>query len=80
MKTIKLNKLEKQALLTQKEPLSIEHNGKIIGYYYPIIDYQEVKKAKEELDVIMEKVLAETELTEEKYVSKFMKTVEESSI
>ena len=76
MKTVKLNELVKENLLTLKEPLVIEHDGKLVGYYYPVINHQEVKKAKEQLDVIMEKVLAETELTEEEYVSTFMEADE----
>ncbi len=79
MKTIQLNKLEKDGLLTQKEPIAIEYNNKLIGYYYPVIDYQEAKKAKEELDIVMEKVLEETGLTEEEYVSMFM-NIEESCV
>lgn len=78
MKTVKLNELEKENLLTLKEPLFIEHDSKLVGYYYQVINHQEVKKAKEKLDVIMEKVLAETELPEEEYVSNFMETVEKS--
>ena len=77
MKTVKLEELVKQGLLTQKEPLYLEHNVKLIGYYYPVINHQEVKKAKEKLDEIMEKVLAETKLTEEEYLSKFMQAFEE---
>jgi hypothetical protein len=77
MKTVKLNELKKEALLTQKEPIAIEYNSKIIGYYKPVIDSQTAKKAKEELDIIMEKVLKEIGLTEEEYVSMFMK-IEES--
>ena len=76
MKTVKLNELVKENLLTLKEPLVIEYDGKLVGYYYPVINHQEVKKAKEQLDVIMEKVLAETELTEEEYVSIFMEADE----
>lgn len=72
MKNLKLNDLEKQLLLTQKESLSIEHNGKLVGYYYPVINHQQVKKTKETLDDIMDKILAETGLTEEEYVSTFM--------
>jgi hypothetical protein len=78
MKTIKLNELSKQALLTLKEPLFIEHDGSPVGYYYPVINHQEVKKAKEELDSIMAKVLAETGLTEEEYVAEFLNAYEES--
>lgn len=79
MKTVKLNELEKEALLTQKEPIAIEYNSKIIGYYKLVIDSQIAKKAKEELDIIMEKVLKEIGLTEKEYVSMFMK-IEESCV
>ncbi|MGB5596352.1 MAG: hypothetical protein WBM32_21385 [Crocosphaera sp.] len=80
MKTIKFNNIEKEDLLKQKEPICIEHNSKQIGYYYPITEYKDIKEAKEELDVIMEKVLAKTELTEEEYVSRFMSAVEKSCV
>jgi hypothetical protein len=79
MKTIQLNELKKEALLTQKEPIAIEYNNKIIGYYNPVVDYQKAKKAKEKLDLIMEKVLEETGMTEEEYVSIFM-NIEESCV
>jgi hypothetical protein len=69
MKNAQLNDLEKQALLTPNEPLSIEYNGKLVGYYYPVINHQQVKNAKEELDAIMSQILAETGLTEEEYLS-----------
>lgn len=78
MKIVKLNELSKQALLTLKEPLTLEHDGIPVGYYYPVINHQEVKKAKEELDSIMDKVLDKTGLTEEEYVEQFLKVVEES--
>ena len=66
MKNIELNDLEKQFLLAEKELISIEHEGKTIGYYYPIGDREAAKKAKEELDRIMEKTLHPTGLTEER--------------
>ncbi len=69
MKNLKLNDLEKQILLAQKELISIEHEGKTIGYYYPVGDREVAKKAKEELDIIMEKTLHPTGLTEERIAS-----------
>ena len=66
MKNIEFNELEKQFLLAQKELISIEHEGKTIGYYYPIGDREAAQKAKEELDRIIEKTLHPTGLTEEK--------------
>ncbi|NEP88251.1 MAG: hypothetical protein F6K18_16225 [Okeania sp. SIO2C2] len=73
MKNIKFNDLEKQFLLAEKELISIEHEGKTIGYYYPIGDREAAQKAKEELDRILEKTLPPTELTEEKIASMFSK-------
>jgi hypothetical protein len=72
MKSIKLSNLENLALSMPKEPLSIENEGKLLGYYYPVIDHQQVKKTKEELDSIMNRVLAETGLTEEQYLAIFL--------
>ncbi|NER03369.1 MAG: hypothetical protein F6K17_12490 [Okeania sp. SIO3C4] len=66
MKNVKFDDLEKQILLAQKELISIEHEGKTIGYYYPIGDREVAKKAKEELDRITEKTLHPTGLTEER--------------
>lgn len=76
MKNIKFDEFQKEELLTQIEPISIKHNEKIVGYYYPAIDKTKVNKAKEELDAIMEKVLAETGLTENEYVSMFINAKE----
>lgn len=78
MKNIKLTELKKEVLLTQIEPISIEHNGKLVGYYYPAIDHEKVKSTKKELDTVMEKVLAETGMTEDEYISMFMNAKEES--
>jgi len=43
MKSIKFDELNKDELLTQTEPISIEHNGKLVGYYYPAIDHEKDK-------------------------------------
>ncbi len=66
MKNVKFNDLEKQFLLAEKELISIEHEGKTIGYYYPVGDRETAQKAKEELDIIMDKKLHPTGLTEER--------------
>lgn len=72
MKVIQLSDLEKQALLATREVISVENNGKLIGYYHPIVEQKEVEQAKKELDQVMEQVLTETGLTEEEYVTLFM--------
>jgi len=71
MKNIEFDDLEKQFLLAQKELVSIENEGKTIGYYYPIGDREVAKKAKEELDRIMDTTLHPTGLTEEKIADLF---------
>ena len=69
MKNVRFNDLEKQYLLVEKELVSIEHEGKTIGYYYPISDSEAAEKAKEELDGIVEKKLPPRRLTEEEIAS-----------
>lgn len=80
MKNIKFDELKKEALLTQTEPISIEHNGKLVEYYYPVINHEQVKQVKEKFDAVMEKVLAETGLIKDEYVSMFINAKEESCV
>ncbi len=35
MKKVKLNQLTEQVLLSRHESFSVEHDGKILGYFYP---------------------------------------------
>lgn len=78
MQTIQLSDLEKQVLLASREVISVENNGKLIGYYYPVFDQKEVEQAKKDLDQVMEKVLVETGLTEEEFVTLFMNVDQKS--
>ena len=41
------------------------------------LDYEAAKKAKEQLDILMEQILAQTGLTEDEYVSMFMNATED---
>jgi hypothetical protein len=78
MKTVQLSELERQALLKDREAFSVEYNGKLIGYYYPVVNQKDVERAAEEMDEIMEQVLAETGLTEEEFVTAFLSADEKS--
>lgn len=77
MKKVKLTELENQALFVEQEGFSVENQGKIVGVYYPVIDHQKVKQAKEEMDLVMEKVLQEIGLNEEEYIEFFINVTEE---
>ncbi len=77
MKTVKLSELEKLALLAGKESLSVEHKGKLIGYYYPVVDQQEVDRAAFELEKALEQVRAETGWNEDELVQEMTKPLEE---
>ena len=67
MKKVQLHELPEQVLLTGKEPLSVEYNGRVLGHFYPV-----VQKSKEEMDAlweqfekVLEQVMKETGLDEE---------------
>jgi len=67
MKSIELSKLKEQVLLTEHEALTVEHNGKLLGYFYPVKtkDQAEVDALWERLEKAVERVMAETGLDEE---------------
>ena len=50
MKTVQLHELPQQFLLTGKEALSVEYNGRLLGYFYP-----GVQQNKEEVDALWER-------------------------
>lgn len=73
MKTVQLSELERQALLKDREAFSVEYNGKLIGYYYPVADQKEVEKAAFELEKALEQVMAETGWNEDELVQEMTK-------
>lgn len=77
MKKIELKKLNNPNLFTEKDGFFVENEGKILGIYYPIIDQNKVKQAKEKMDLLMSKILEETGLTEEEYIKLFTNLAEE---
>ncbi|MEC4805738.1 MAG: hypothetical protein SAJ12_13555 [Jaaginema sp. PMC 1079.18] len=36
MKTVELRELKEQLLAVKQEAIAVEHNGKLLGYFYPI--------------------------------------------
>lgn len=76
MKKVELKELENKNLFIEKEGFFVQNEGKILGIYYPMIDYDKVKDAKEKMDLIMKKTLEETGLTEEEYLELLMNVTE----
>jgi hypothetical protein len=76
MKKIELKELENKNLFIEKGGFFVQNEGKILGVYYPMIDYDKVKEAKEKMDLIMKKTLEETGLTEEEYLEILMNVTE----
>lgn len=59
-----------------KEAITVEYNGKILGYFYPINDLAEVNRAKDELVQTIEKVMQETGWNEEQLVNAFTESTD----
>jgi len=67
MKSIELSKLKEQVLLTEHEPLAVEHKGKLLGYFYPVKtqDKSEVDALWERLDKALNRAAAESGMDRE---------------
>ncbi|MEC4983852.1 MAG: hypothetical protein SAJ37_13340 [Oscillatoria sp. PMC 1068.18] len=66
MKKIKLSQLTEKLLLGVNEALCVEHEGKMLGYFYPVLHEQaEVDAAYQRLQNAVEQVTKETGLDEE---------------
>ena len=71
MKKAELNQLTEAILHSQKEAITVVHEGKVIGYFYPMNDLESVSETKDELAIVLDKVMAETGLNEEELVKAF---------
>lgn len=66
MRSIEASQLQEEVLLAAKEALSVEHNGKLLGHFYPVPqDEAEIDDVWERLDKAVERVMKETGLDEE---------------
>ncbi|NEQ74798.1 MAG: hypothetical protein F6K23_18165 [Okeania sp. SIO2C9] len=67
MKKVELHQLQTEILIARKEALAIENHGKLLGYFYPIVQKNkvEVDALWERLDKAVERVIVETGLDEE---------------
>ena len=67
MKTVELSELKEKVPLAGNEPLAVEHDGKLLGYFYPKPqkNQAEVDALWERLEKVVERVMEETGLDEE---------------
>lgn len=75
MKQVAVSELQEKAavILTGSEPLAIEHNGEVVGFYYPKkrSKPEEVERAVKQLSETVQRVLAETGMTEDELADLF---------
>ena len=67
MKKVELHELQHQVLVTGKETLAVEQNGKLLGYFYPVVkpDKAEADALWERLDKALDKAAAESGMDRE---------------
>ena len=69
MKKVQLNELDKQVLLTEKEALSVEHEGQLIGYYYPVKQKNHLDKLWQNLEEALEVAVKESGMDRETLIN-----------
>ena len=67
MKSIEVSDLKEQVLLADNEALSIEHKGKVLGYFYPVKtkDLAQIEALWERLDAVLEQAATESGMDRE---------------
>jgi hypothetical protein len=75
MKQVAVSELQEKAAkyLTGEEPLAIEHDGEVVGYYYPKkrTNQEELNRKLDRLGELVNKALAETGMTEDEFADLF---------
>ncbi len=75
MKQVAVSELQEKAAkyLTGEEPLAIEHDGEVVGYYYPKkrTKQEELNRKLDRLGKLVNKALAETGMTEDEFADLF---------
>ncbi|MCL1464233.1 hypothetical protein [Argonema galeatum] len=75
MKQVAVSELQEKATvyLTGSEQLAIEHNGEVVGFYYPKkrTKQEEVDRAVKQLSETVQQILAETGMTEDELADLF---------
>ena len=75
MKHVEAREFKERSLdyLTSNEPLAIEHEGEIIGFYYPKkrTKQEELERTSDRLHQAVQQALAETGMTEDEFADLF---------
>lgn len=75
MKHVEAREFKERSLdyLTSNEPLAIEHEGEIIGFYYPKkrTKQEELERKLDRLGQLVNQALAETGMTEDEFADLF---------
>lgn len=89
MKQVAVSELQEKAAkyLTGSEPLAIEHDGEVVGYYYPKkqTKQEELNCKLDRLGELVNKALAETGMTEDEFadffdLSKFKNRIKQEEV
>ena len=67
MKKVELHELQEQVLVAGKGALEVQHHGKLLGYFYPVVqqDKAEVDALWERLDKVLDRAAAESGMDRE---------------
>ncbi len=75
MKQVAVRELQEKAAvyLTGSESLAIEHNGEVVGFYYPKKQskQEEVDRAVKQLSETVQQIMARTGMTEDELADLF---------
>jgi hypothetical protein len=75
MKQVAVSKLQEKAAayLTGSEPLDIEHDGEVVGFYYPKKPTKQSERHRKfaRLAELVNKALAETNMAEDEFADLF---------
>jgi hypothetical protein len=69
MKKVEVKELQNQVLLKEREALLVENEGKLLGYYYPVNDQENLEKLWENLDEVLEKAEQESGMNRENLIN-----------
>ncbi len=69
MKSIEVSQLNPEILHNAKETISIEDQGKLIGYFHPVGEKPDTEELWKHLDQALERAVAETGLDKETLIN-----------
>lgn len=70
MKNIDIGKLQEQVLSAKDEPLCVERDGRVVGFFYPVKTKppQQTDELWERLDAVLDKAAAESGMDRDAFI------------